>query len=203
MTEHLCAHCGSVLQEVYDSQKDSGENNLFSLPDNLHEMNAEEADIIRHNNEEMIKLLDKLTEQKRSRIILSVEHGNVVIIKVCPTCRKIYDNRMINNSQYYNYQNNTMPVLKPTKKVVSDDVESVNDATMTDFDNNGGGKQEVFVSLNKPHPQERMPINISVSKYHNKERNLTNIPYVADEIQRLKNRPDKNITDVNIYMEGS
>lgn len=190
---YQCANCNAGLYTIYNSQQDQyNPDSIWSLPDDFETLPYyKQKDIV--SAMETLKItLDKLSSKKRERIITAIEDKRHIIILLCPICKTYYDNRN-------DFGNETIPAKKPDKKVVSDDLTSIEEATSNDFDYQGGSMQDIYVYSDDLKDQfYENKSSVSESRLKQKEEHRYNIPYVKKELERIKGDSMKELVDVHV-----
>lgn len=194
---HMCGQCNAELFEIYDSRTDSGNNAIFSLPDNFKELSKVEQNELKTRHEELKKTLDELTHKKRERILSAVEKGLPVILLLCPQCRKLYDSRKLSTEE--GHMTNQVPVRKAKGKIISDDLDSIQEEMESEFEGIWNNEQSVYVYGDHLKDQfyENKP-SISESMFYKREKHITDSPLVQRELRRIQEDPNKDITDVKV-----
>lgn len=184
----FCSVCNAVLVNVYNSQD-------FATP--ALEMGEDEKMIIKERYDFVNEILSHLNETKKRRLMNALDTNADLQIYVCFQCRKLYDTLTLQQQDITHSDQNMLPHKRIEKhKVVSDDIQSIEDATKLE---NDPTKQEIFIAQDMADKyRKREGIYRTKFKQQGDLRLIDNIPYAAGDIKQIVERYGQKNVKINI-----
>ena len=196
---------GSELMDIYDPSID--EDIFITMPENYDELSPFEKEAISSRRETLIIILDKLNNEKKRRYNEIITTQSAIIL-VCPRCKKVFDSTSIVMREKTHSDGNEIPTRKPKQhKVISDDRESIDEATSSPFDQAFMSARQIFMASDKDeYGNEKTNKNKSsntVFKQNEDLKTLDNLPYAKQQLKSMVEKYGKENVNLQISFPES
>lgn len=199
--KYLCSLDGSELLDIYSPDID--EDIFMTMPENYQELSEFEKTALQSRRETLIEILSKLNDEKKKRYNQIITTQSAIIL-VCPRCKKVFDSQSIMMKEKTHSDDNQIPIRKPKEhKVISDDRESMDEATNSPFDQGYMSARQIYMASEENVQKDRggptNKNNNTMFKQNEDLRTLDNMPHIK---QQLKSMQDKYGSDnINIQVQ--
>lgn len=198
-TRYICSLDGSELLDLYDPAVD--EDIFLTTPENFNDLSEFEQQALISRRETLLVILSNLNEEKKKRYNEIIVKQSAIIL-VCPRCKKVFDSQSIMMREKTHSDGNQIPVRKPREhKVISDDKESIDEATSSPFDQAYMSARQIFMAQENEEEKrvnDRKKDNSTMFKQTEDLKLLDNIPYAKNQLKAMVEKYGKENVNVSI-----